>query len=80
MIEAAQIPGWDTAKGFLIEIHSPFEAVCRANQKNNWLIARKEAYTGEKKVQKEERIVLITGMLAQFCDLRSKPPDGLMAA
>jgi hypothetical protein len=80
MIEAAQISGWDTAKHFLVKINRAFKAVCRANQKNNGLIAWEELYTAEKKFRAEERIVILTRTLAQFCNLGPHRQDGSMAA
>jgi hypothetical protein len=50
MIEAAQVPGWDTAKRLLVEIHSSFKAACRAYEQNDRQIAWKEAYATEKKI------------------------------
>jgi hypothetical protein len=79
MIETPEIAGWDTAKRFFVEIDRSFKAVRRANQENDWLVAWEEAYTTEKKFPPEERIVILTGAFAQFCNLRSHPHDGSMA-
>jgi hypothetical protein len=80
MIEAAQIPGWDTAKRLLIEIHSSFQRVCRADEENDRLIAREEAYATEKKNRVKERVVALIGALQQCCNFRPYCHDGLMAA
>jgi hypothetical protein len=66
MVEASQISGWDTANGFLEEIHCAFQAFFGTNQKQDRLIARKELHTAQEEIQTKERIVTLPSALAQF--------------
>jgi hypothetical protein len=79
MIEATQVAGWDTAKSLLIKIDGSRQACCRADEKNDRLITREEAYAVKKKIKAEKRIVVLTGALAQFCNFRPQRQNGFCA-
>ena len=66
MVEASQISGWDTANGFLEEIHRAFQAPLGADQKQDRLIAGKKLRTAQEEIQTKERIVTLPSALAQF--------------
>jgi hypothetical protein len=70
MVKPSQISDWDTANGFLHEIHYAFQAFFGAGQKKDRLIMGKEPHPAQEEIQTKERIVTLPSVLAQLFHFR----------